>query len=146
MIRLALLALALHGCTGALPVMLISQVDDGEDRVLSAGDFWGIDVTLVDDHHGALTVLLTDNNATSAEDGEIGGSTFDDSLCSPVIWSVDDGLALEHEIGHFGGLGHVDDVGNVMAPDMPFVAEATDGQRDRVQRRVALLADCWGGN
>lgn len=145
MIRLALLALALHGCTGTLPVMLISQVDDGEERVLDACSFWSLDCVLVDDHHGALTVLLTDNNATSAEDGEVGGSTFDDALCSPVVWAVDDGLALEHEVGHVAGLRHVDDVGNVMTADMPFIASATEDQMAAVERRADSLSRCIGG-
>lgn len=150
MIRVAAILPILVGCAaGPLPVYWIdARAEPSFERIEDACNWWGLDCVEADDNDGALTVLLTDENAI--EDAEpIGGKVFDHDLCSPVLWADDTKRDLEHEMGHVLGLGkkHSRHIENVMyAEDHGGIEKtSTEEQDTKVLHAAERLAACIGG-
>jgi hypothetical protein len=59
-------------------------------------------------------------------------------ICAPVSWSIDEPLALAHEIGHALWLQHADDPANLMYP-YDRGTELTDAQIDTMRHAAWYL-------
>ena len=75
----------------------------------------------------------------------VAGETFYLGKCARMVWSVDKGSSLAHELGHATGLQHVDDPNNLMYP-IPG-DELTDQQIHQMRRGAWTIQHCglWQG-
>jgi hypothetical protein len=143
--RLILLSLVLPGCVGEpdlrgpLPIPIFwvdARIDTSErgsfDRIDEACKFWGLVCEDSDEHDDAITLVLTDYGGLASDDTHKLGYAFYDP-CEAVIWSFDDSVALEHELGHTFTLQHVDTHDNVMFPSLEHAGDTVT-----LRQRVAV--------
>lgn len=107
------------------------------DRIEESCLFWGLLCDDADELEGSIIIILTDYGGPASDDTDKLGYAFYDP-CEAIIWSADDHIALEHELGHTFKLEHSDVHENVMFPTLQYAGyDTTLNQRITVETEAA---------
>lgn len=125
----------------SLPVNLIHP-DGGKyeslpDFAIEAGIALGVELELVDEQYGAVTIDIVESNSS------VKGRSLLRTPCLRVVRSAPDSQVLAHELGHAFGLDHSKDPHNLMFPiAQGDNFELTDKQRRKIERNAEKFLIC----